>query len=157
MLSWDDQAGISWTRLHICSGTSRIIITFHLPPDMTISSYQYEATVDRNAKAKNRRPDMVLQTFFGELQRIVKIDVPATPRLNLKEPQRLFFAIVKQCNAVQSREGFWEYKTPLGGLEAVDIGLVQCAVGRVFDRGKWVIIDRSGERAHADIEVSELE
>jgi len=99
---------------------------------------------------------MVLATFFGELQRIVKIDVPATSHLNLKEPATLFYAIVKQCNAKQSKEGFWEY-TELGGLEAVDIGLVQCAVGRILDRGKWVIIDRSGERAHADIEISEPE
>jgi len=99
---------------------------------------------------------MVLQMFFGELQRIVKIDVPATPQLNLEEPQVLFFAIVKQCNATQSREGFWEYST-LGGLEAVDIGLIQCVVGRIFDRGKWVIIDRSGDRAHADIEAGEPE
>ena len=99
---------------------------------------------------------MVLQTFFGELQRIVKIDVPATPQLNLGEPQALFFAIVKQCNATQSREGFWEY-IKLGGLEAVNLGLIQCVVGRIFDRGKWVIIDRSGARAHANIEASELE
>ena len=98
---------------------------------------------------------MVLETFFGELQQIVKIDLPATSRLNLKEPCTLFYAIVKQCNAEQSREGFWEYKE-LGGLEAVDVGLIQCVVGRVFDRGKWVIVDRSGERAHADIEASEL-
>ena len=82
---------------------------------------------------------MVLKTYFGELQRIVKINVPATPQLNLEEPQTLFFAIVKQCKATQ-KEGFWEY-TVLGGLEAVDIGLIQCAVGRIFDRGKWVIID----------------
>ena len=94
---------------------------------------------------------MVLNTFFGELQRIVKIDLPATSRLHLKEPQTLLYAIVKQCNASRSREGFWEYKE-LGGLEAVDLGLIQCVVGRIFDRGKWVIIDRSGERAHADIE-----
>ena len=94
--------------------------------------------------------------FFGELQRIIKIDVPATPQLNLEEPQTLFFAIIKQCNATQSREGFWEYAA-LGGLEAVDLGLVQCVVGRVFDRGKWVIIDRSGDRAHADIDTNELE
>jgi hypothetical protein len=117
--------------------------------------YQYEATVDHNAKAKNKPPDMVLKMFFGELQWVVKIDVPATPQLNLKEPQTLFFASVKQCNAIQSREGFWEY-TKLGGLEAVDIGLVQCVVGRILDRGKWVIIDRSGERAHANIATSEL-
>ena len=53
---------------------------------------------------------MILEMFFGELQRVVKIDLPATSRLNLKEPQTLFYAIVKQCNAKQSREGFWEYK-----------------------------------------------
>ena len=94
---------------------------------------------------------MTLGTFFGELQRIVKIDLPATPHLNLKDPQTVFYAIVKQCNAEQSRGGFWEYKH-LGGLEAVDLGLIQCVVGRIFDRGKWVIVDRSGERAHADIE-----
>jgi hypothetical protein len=99
---------------------------------------------------------MVLETFFGELQRIIKIDVPATSQLNLEEPQTLFFAIVKQCNATKSREGFWEY-VKLGGLEAVDIGLIQCVVGRIFDRGKWVIIDRSGARAHANIEASESE
>lgn len=99
---------------------------------------------------------MVLKSFFGELQRIVKITVPAASDLKLKEPQTLFYAIVRQCNANQSREGFWEYKE-LGGLEAVDIGLIQCVVGQIFDRGKWVIIDRSGDRAHADIEANEPE
>ena len=99
---------------------------------------------------------MVLESFFGELQRIVKITLPATSDLNLKEPQTLFYAIIKQCNAKQVNGGFWEYKE-LGGLEAVDIGLVQCVVGRILDRGKWVIIDRSGERAHADIEANEME
>ena len=99
---------------------------------------------------------MVLATFFGELQRIVKIELPPTRQLNLDEPQKLFYAIVKQCNAEQSREGFWEYRE-LGGLEAVDLELVQCVVGRIFDRGKWVIIDRSGDRAHANVEVGEPE
>jgi hypothetical protein len=99
---------------------------------------------------------MVLQTFFSELQRIAKINVPATPQLNLGEPQVLFFAIVKQCNTMQSREGFWEH-IKLGGLEAVDLGLIQCVVGRIFDQGKWVIVDQSGARAHANIEASELE
>ena len=86
---------------------------------------QYEATVDHNANAKNKTPDMMLKTYFGELQRIININVPATPELNVKEPQALFFTIVKQCKATW-KEGFWEYTT-LGGLEAVDIGLVQCS------------------------------
>jgi hypothetical protein len=99
---------------------------------------------------------MVLETFFGELQRVVKIDLPATPDLRLNEPVMLFYAIIKQCKAKKGRDGFWEYKE-LGGLEAVDIGLVQCVIGRIFDRGNWVIIDRSGERAHVEIEADELE
>ena len=99
---------------------------------------------------------MVLGTFFGELQQIVKIDLPATPQLNLREQKSVFYAIVIQCNAERSRDGFWEYKK-LGGVEAIDLGLVQCIVGRVFDRGKWVIVNRSGERAHADIEDEELQ
>ena len=99
---------------------------------------------------------MALGMFFGELQRIIKIDLPETPNLNLKDPQTLFYAIVKQCNAEQSRGGFWEYKQ-LGGLEVVDLGLIQCVVGRIFDQGKWVIVDRSGECAHADIETDEPE
>lgn len=115
---------------------------------------QYEATVDWNANSRNKQPDMMLQTFFGELQRVVKINLPATPQLKLREQQTLFYVIVKQCNAVQSREGFWEYRE-LGGLEAVDLGLVQSVVGQIFDQGKWVIIDRSRDRAHADIDDSE--
>ena len=117
---------------------------------------KYEATVDRNARFKNKQPEMALETFFGELQRIVKINVPASPSLRLDVPQTLFYAIVRQCNARKSREGFWEY-TLLGGLEAVDIGLIQCVVGRIFDRGKWTIIDRSGTRAHVDIEAGEIQ
>jgi len=105
---------------------------FGLLSPLDLTAYlQYEATVDRNANTKNKAPDMVLKTYFGELQQIIKIDVPATPQLNLKEPQTLLFTIVKQCKAIQ-KEGFWEYTT-LGGLEAVDIGLVQCVVGWIFD------------------------
>jgi hypothetical protein len=93
---------------------------------------------------------MEMETFFGELQRIIRIDLPATAYLNLKGPQTLFLAIVKQCNATRTGGGFWEYTT-LGGLEVVDLGFIPCVVGRIFDRGRWFIIDRSGERAHADV------
>jgi hypothetical protein len=75
---------------------------------------------------------MVLETFFGELQLIIKIDLPATPGLNLEEPMTLLYAVVKQCKAKKSKEGFWEYKE-LGGLEVIDIRLIQCVVDRVFD------------------------
>ena len=85
-----------------------------------------------------------------------KINLPATPDLHLKEPAKLFYAIIKRCKAIKSRDGFWEHKD-LGGLEAVDIWLVQCVVGRIFDQGKRVIIDRSRECAHVDIEPGDSE
>ena len=129
--------------------------TLPSPPD-NILYLKYEATVDRNARFKNKEPEMVLETFFGELQRIIKIDLPVTRYLNLNEPQILFHATVRRCNAKKSRDGFWEY-TALGGPEAADTGLIQCVVGRIFDRGKWVIVDRSGARAHADIEAGRVE
>jgi hypothetical protein len=44
----------------------------------------------------------------------------------------LLYAVVKQCKAKKSKEGFWEYKE-LGGLEVIDIRLIQCVVDRVFD------------------------
>ena len=73
-----------------------------------------------------------MQTFFGELQRIVRISLLATPYLNLENPGTLFLVIVRQCNMTQSRGGFWEYAT-LDGLEVVDLSLVQCVIGRIFN------------------------
>ena len=78
--------------------------------------------------------------------------MPSTPQLSLDQLQTLFFAIVKQCKVRQSKEGFWEYSI-LGGLEVVDIRLVQCVVHQIFDQGKWV---RSGEHAHANIKADAM-
>ena len=36
-----------------------------------------------------------------------------------------------------------------GWLEVVDLATVQCCVGRVLDRGSWVLIDCSGPYAQA--------
>jgi hypothetical protein len=36
-----------------------------------------------------------------------------------------------------------------GALHVVDITSVQCLVGRIRDRNKWAIIDRSGTLARA--------
>jgi hypothetical protein len=42
------------------------------------------------------------------------------------------------------------YRNQDGFTELVDITSVQCLVGRVFDRGWWTIIDRSGKLARAE-------
>jgi len=40
---------------------------------------------------------------------------------------------------------------PIGKLAVVDLGTIQCVVGRIYDQGKWIIIDRSGDLAHISI------
>ena len=57
---------------------------------------------------------MALGTFFGKLQQIIKIDLPATPNLNLKDPQTFFYVIIKQCNVEQSRGGFGSTNNLMG-------------------------------------------
>ena len=42
------------------------------------------------------------------------------------------------------------YQNEDGYTELIDISAIQCLVGRVFDRGWWTIMDRSGKLARAE-------
>jgi hypothetical protein len=107
------------------------------------------------AESEDAPPEMEVRTHFGELQQIFRIEVPRSPQLHLNQPQKLFLAAVKDCDASFSEDGFWEFKT-IGKLTVVDLGTIQCVVGRIYDRGKWVIIDRSGDLAHINIADGEV-
>ena len=111
---------------------------------------KYEATSDIMAEVQNAPAEMEVQTYFGEIQKIFRIEVPQSPQLCLDQPETLFLAAVKDCDATFSEDGFWEFKTA-GKLVVIDIGTIQCVVGRIYDRGKWVIVDRSGDLAHINI------
>ena len=102
------------------------------------------------AELADAPPEMEVQTYFGELQQIFSITVPWFSQLHLNEPERLFLAAVKECNASFNEDGFWEFTAPKK-LVVIDIGIIQCAISRIFDQGKWVIIDRSGDLAHINI------
>jgi len=93
---------------------------------------------------------MEVRTYFGELQQIFSIKVPQSSQLHLDEPETLFLAAVKECDVCFSEDGFWEFSTARK-LVVVDLGTIQCVVGRIYDQGKWIIIDRSGDLAHIDI------
>jgi hypothetical protein len=111
---------------------------------------KYEATSDHMAQFEDMPAEMEVHTYFGELQQIFSIKLPKSSQLNLNEPQTLFLAAVKECNASFNQGGFWEFSAA-GRLVVIDLGTIQCAVGRVKDRGKWIIIDRSGDLAHINI------
>ena len=113
---------------------------------------QYDSLVDRNAAFRNQPVILELRTFYGELQDIFVITVPASPALGLLLPEQVILAGIRTCTLDdRTAPGGLDihYYTHTGRYEVVDIKNVQCLVGRVLDRGQWAIIDRSGGLARA--------
>lgn len=102
---------------------------------------QYIQLVDRYARQKKKDPEFEPQNFFGQLQRILVLDLPSTLQLNLATPTTIILALIKNVKATLTNNIYY-YKGP-GVDEVVDLTTVQCVVGRIWDRDEWAIIDRS--------------
>jgi hypothetical protein len=89
-----------------------------------------------------------LRNFFGQLNRILLIELPSTQRLNLDEPTTVIVALIREVKATL-RNGIYYYKD-FGVDEVVDLTTLQCVVGRIQDRDEWAIVDRSD---NVDIQV----
>jgi hypothetical protein len=110
---------------------------------------QYEQLVDRNQRHRNLPEELELQTFFGQLQSIVVIPIPKSKELKTKEPQNICLAVIRQVHANTQGAAPILLYSQSGALDPTDIKSIQCVVGRVEDRGKWGLVDRSGPLAHA--------
>jgi hypothetical protein len=82
-----------------------------------------------------------LQNFFGQLNRILLLELPSAQRLNLDRPTTVIVALIREVKATL-RNGIYYYKN-FGVDEVVDLSTLQCVVGRIQDRDEWAIIDRS--------------
>jgi hypothetical protein len=102
---------------------------------------QYTLYVDRHARHSRKTPDFEEKTFFGQLNRILVLELPAAPRLNLAEPTTVILALIQEVKAML-KDGFYTHKE-FGAEEVVDLKTEQCVIGRVKDRGEWSIVDRS--------------
>ena len=89
-----------------------------------------------------------MQNFFGQLNRILLLELPSSQRLNLDEPTIVIVALIREVKATL-RNGIYYYQN-FGGDEVVDLSTLQCVVGRIRDRDEWAIIDRSN---NVDIQV----
>lgn len=102
--------------------------------------------VDIHAKNRRRAPEFVPKAFYGQLQNIFVVQLPASPELELDEPTTLILAGIQSCELDKQISAL---KMPLyskmGRYEVVDMSCVQCLVGRVYDGKRWAIIDRSGD------------
>ena len=76
------------------------------------------------------------------------MELPSAKQLNLNEPTTVIVALIREVKATL-RNGIYYYKN-FGVDEVVDLNTLQCVVGRIQDRDKWGIIDRSD---NVDIQV----
>ena len=110
------------------------------------SLLQYTQSVDRHACRARKTPDFEEQNFFGQLGRILVLELPSAPKLHLTEPTTVIVAIVRGVKA-KLMDGIYYYKD-FGPDGVVDLETIECVVGRIKDRGKWALIDRSNSVAN---------
>ncbi|EKM79514.1 hypothetical protein AGABI1DRAFT_92026 [Agaricus bisporus var. burnettii JB137-S8] len=110
--------------------------------DSRDASYiKYIQTVDRFARQRNRMPELVPQIFYGQLKRLLVLEVPPIPQLLQDLPTKIIFAVVQSIRSFQ--ENNVNYYTNLGPIEIVDLSVIECVVGRVKDGNRWGVVDRS--------------
>lgn len=112
--------------------------------------------VDIHARHKNRKEELQLQTFYGQLQHLFVIRLPENSRVELgledEEPLTIFFAAIKSCvidAALTINILDIHYFARHGSLDLVDVDSLQALVGRVPDGNRTRIVDRSGTLARA--------
>ncbi|TFK58699.1 hypothetical protein BDN72DRAFT_781697 [Pluteus cervinus] len=115
------------------------------------SFVRYEQLVDKNARRRNAPVDLTPETFYGQLQYLFVVEVPATRDLGLASPETLILACIHTCDVEAENSLDMHYYKKQGRVEVVDVTTVQCLVGRVkVDKKWWAIIDRSGGMARPE-------
>lgn len=135
----------SWVRVRLTRSSPRSSLV-----PIIICLQQYEALVDRNARARNRAIELVPRTFYGQLQHIYVVYCPAIASSTHTTPSSVVFAVIRTCDVIEDHPQLdIHYYTRESTLDVVDITTVQCLVGRFQDRARWAIIDRSGSLSRA--------
>lgn len=108
--------------------------------------------VDRAAHRRNAPEDLQQQSHYGQLHCIFALPLrPRTPLKPTSKAHTLLLALILGAKA--TREDTYDFSVVwyggnLSTGEIVDANTVQCAVGRVRDRKRWWIIDRSSDLAY---------
>lgn len=111
--------------------------------------------VDLNARRKKLRPDLELQTFYGQLTHIYRVHfAEPCPALQIDNPTLYILAAIRTCVLKPDDRELQgldiHFYSRAGALDVIDITSVQALVGRVQDlSNEWAVIDRSGVLARA--------
>lgn len=108
---------------------------------------KYELLVDIFRHRPQAKPTFQRRTFFGRLERVLVCKLPHAA--HLKSGQDIYIlADILPCKTTMDRYGFFEYQT-FAAREVVNLDALRAVVGRIRDRGKWVIVRRKGGIEHA--------
>ena len=90
--------------------------------------------------------------YFGQLSTILVTELPSGIIPSITQPKRVVLAIISPRKTTnESSLGIPYYAEPNKVTpRAVDMNTVMCLVGRIKDRGRWAIVDRSGDMARAE-------
>ena len=106
--------------------------------------------VDKNARHWNLPIVFQPETFFGQLQHIIVVEMGSSEELGLDQPETIILGAIRTCADAKtspSGHGIYYYSQE-SCLEVIDIDCIQCGVGRIKDGNRWAIVDRSREHAH---------
>jgi hypothetical protein len=124
-----------------------IRVSLNLLPDSLITNLylKYDAVVDQLARNHHADPIYVLKKFYGRLNHIFLVMIPATEDLGFEKPEEVIFAGIQTFNVV----GHNKAKMPLikgeSTFDVVDLSCLQCLIGRVpVGGGTEAVIDRTG-------------
>ncbi|KAI0749180.1 hypothetical protein C8Q80DRAFT_1311190 [Daedaleopsis nitida] len=111
---------------------------------------RYEALMDLHTRNHGQESVYQPDTFYGQLRRILTVHLPPIPNSSHTVATTLALAIIRECKIEEDHPMLdIHYYSAEGALGVFDITTVQCLVGRIKDRGRWGIIDRSGSLSRA--------
>jgi hypothetical protein len=110
-------------------------------------SIQYQLAVDKFAHRPRQAPQFELQDFFGQVLRFIVVNIPQSIDHGI-EAQSLVYAVIDEVKVLDRGSGtsasfHSHFYQDTGPIVIVDLNQVQCVIGRIYDRGKWAIVDRS--------------
>jgi hypothetical protein len=78
--------------------------------------------------------------------RFIVVNIPLSIDHGI-EAQSLIYAVIDEVKVLDQAYGgtklYGRFYQATGPIVFVDLDQVQCVIGRIFDRGKWAIVDRS--------------
>ncbi|KEP49798.1 transposase family Tnp2 protein [Rhizoctonia solani 123E] len=144
---------IEWRRLRISQGGDTITANGcqKIRSDARDSSFvRYSLLVDKHSHHRNLRPDLRPASQYGRLEHIFALPLKRRPTANDPSKKRtLLLAFISEAPVLV--EDTHEYKVvsyakgALKSGEVVDARTIQCLLGRVLDRNRYWIIDRSAD------------